>query len=219
MRKIFKFSLIVIIIAAIAVSIKYYIVNAYDKESEEIVYEEEVIEEVAEPEIEDSYIELQIEEEDEIVEEKLEIQNQKYITEHQTPSGEKYTIIGSITIPKINLQYDILSSTSVELLKISLNKYWGANPNEVGNMCILGHNWFDARFFGKLHLLEINDVIEITDCYDRTEEYHVYDKFVVEPEDTSCTSQMTNGEKEITLITCYNNGQQRLAVKARAINN
>ena len=219
MRKIFKFSLIIIIIAVIAISVKYYIVNAYDKENEEIVYEEEVINEIEEPEIEDSYIELLLEEEEKIVEEELVVQNQKYITEHQTASGEKYTIIGSIKIPKISIEYDILSSTSVDLLKISVNKYWGANPNEVGNMCILGHNWFDARFFGRLHLLEINDVVEITDCYDRTEQYYVYDKFVVEPEDTSCTSQITNGEKEITLITCYNNGQQRLVVKARDVNN
>ena len=144
------------------------------------------------------------------------VKDEKYLKEYRTSSGEKYTIIGSLKIPKINIEYDILSSTSVELLKISLNKYWGTELNEVGNMCIIGHNYLDSRFFGKLHKLKEGDSIEITDSYNRTEKYFVYDMFVVDPSDTRCTSQLTNGEKEITLITCYNNGAERLIVKARA---
>ena len=148
--------------------------------------------------------------------EELVVTDEKYLKEHETKNGEKYTIIGSLKIEKIGVEYDILSATSAELLKISVNKYWGANPNEVGNMCILGHNWFDSRFFGRLHTLQEGDAIEITDSYNRSEKYYVYDMYVIEPDDTDCTSQLTNGKKEITLITCYNNGTQRLVVKARA---
>ena len=46
--------------------------------------------------------------------------------------------------------------------------------------------------------------------------YTVYDIYVVEPTDLSCTSQRTNGNTEITLITCENGGQQRIVVKASA---
>ena len=144
------------------------------------------------------------------------VKEEKYLREYRTANGEKYTIIGSLKIPKINIEYNILSSTSVELLKVSLNKYWGAEPNEVGNMCIVGHNYLDSRFFGKLHTLNKGDVIEVTDSYNRIEKYYVYDMFIADPYDTRCTSQITNGEKEITLITCYNKGTQRLVVKARA---
>lgn len=144
------------------------------------------------------------------------VKEEKYLKEYSTASGEKYTIIGSLKIPKINIEYNILSSTSVELLKVSLNKYWGAEPNEVGNMCIVGHNYLDSRFFGRLHTLNKGDVIEVTDSYNRTEKYYVYDMFIADPYDTRCTSQITNGEKDITLITCYNKGTQRLVVKARA---
>lgn len=144
------------------------------------------------------------------------VKEEKYLKEYRTANGEKYTIIGSLKIPKINIEYNILSSTSVELLKVSLNKYWGAEPNEVGNMCIVGHNYLDSRFFGKLHTLNKGDVIEVTDSYNRIEKYYVYDMFIADPYDTRCTSQITNGEKEITLITCYNKGTQRLVVKARA---
>ena len=45
--------------------------------------------------------------------------------------------------------------------------------------------------------------------------YSVYDKFEVDPTDTSCTSQHTNGQKEITLITCTNDSKRRVIVKAR----
>lgn len=144
------------------------------------------------------------------------VKEEKYLKEYRTANGEKYTIIGSLKIPKINIEYNILSSTSVKLLKVSLNKYWGAEPNEVGNMCIVGHNYLDSRFFGKLHTLNKGDVIEVTDSYNRIEKYYVYDMFIADPYDTRCTSQITNGEKEITLITCYNKGTQRLVVKARA---
>ena len=48
-------------------------------------------------------------------------------------------------------------------------------------------------------------------------EYEVYDKYVVYPEDVACTSQITNGLKEITLITCTNAGKERLIVKCREV--
>ena len=51
----------------------------------------------------------------------------------------------------------------------------------------------------------------------RTIEYKVYNKYVVEPTDTSCTSQLTNGRKELTLITCTNYGTQRLVVKCTEV--
>ena len=142
--------------------------------------------------------------------------DEKYTREYKTSNGEPYTIIGELKIDKINIEYDILSSTSTELLKVSLNKYWGAEPNEVGNMCVVGHNYLDTRFFGNLHKLAIGDKIEITDSYGGKLQYEVYDMYVTDPYDTSCTSQLTNGKKEITLITCYNNATQRLIVKAVA---
>ena len=165
--------------------------------------------------IENEVLVVALDKEEEVVKEK----DSKYTKVHKTSNGEKYTVIGVLQIPKINIKYDILSSTSVALLKVSLNRYWGAQPNEVGNMCVVGHNYLDSRFFGKLHKLNENDVIKITDSSGKTLNYYVYDKYVIDPYDTSCTSQLTNGETEITLITCYNKGTQRLVVKARAEKN
>ena len=111
----------------------------------------------------------------------------------------------------------LLSDTSDELLKISLNKLWGPKPNEVGNYVIIGHNYKSGKMFGKLKSIKIGDIVKLEDLNKKTVSYEVYDKTVIEPEDVSCTSQRTNGKKEITLITCENSGKQRLAVKAREI--
>lgn len=131
--------------------------------------------------------------------------------------GTKYYTIGTINIPKINVNYPILSETTTELLKISPCKFWGADPNQEGNFCIVGHNYRNSKFFSKVPTLENGDIIEITDLSGTTLQYAVYDKYIVEPDDTSCTSQLTNGRTEITIITCTDSGKQRVVVKAREI--
>ena len=136
-------------------------------------------------------------------------------------NGKTYDMIGSLEIPSLDIKYPILSTTSEELLKVSLTKYWGGNPNEVGNLCILGHNFKDSKFFGNLLNIEENAIIKVTDIDGNTLDYKVYETSIVEPEDTSCTSQLTDGHTEVTLITCYyENGNsyatKRFVVKARA---
>ena len=54
-----------------------------------------------------------------------------------------YQIESIIKIPKIGINYPVISKTSEELLKISVNKFHGPNPNEVGNYCIVGHNYLN----------------------------------------------------------------------------
>ena len=133
--------------------------------------------------------------------------------------GKKYNTVGTINIPSINVTYPILAETTVELLKISPCKFFGPEPNEVGNYCIAGHNYRNGKMFGRLSELEDGDIVQIEDTTGRTIQYQVYRKYVVEPDDTSCTSQRANGKpltfRELTLITCTNYGTQRLIVKCR----
>lgn len=129
--------------------------------------------------------------------------------------GTVYYTIGVINIPKINVNYPILSTYSDALLKISPCKFHGANPNEVGNLCIAGHNYKNSKFFSKVPTLENGDIVEITDLGGNTIKYSVYDKFIVNPDELECTSQLTNGKKEVTLITCTNDNKQRYIIKAR----
>ena len=131
--------------------------------------------------------------------------------------GTDYYTIATINIPKINVNYPILSETTTELLKISPCKFWGADPNQVGNFCIVGHNYRNSLFFSKVPTLEYGDIIEITDLSGKTVQYSVYNKYIVNPDDTTCTTQLTNGRTEITLITCTNDSKQRYVIKANAI--
>ena len=140
-----------------------------------------------------------------------------------TENGTEYYTDAIINIPSIDVNYPILKETSGtidhidELLKISPCFFWGHEPNEVGNYCIVGHNYRSTKFFSKVLDLENDDIIEITDLTGRTLQYSVYDKFVVGPEDLDCTSQLTNGMKEVTLITCTNDSTKRVIVKAREV--
>lgn len=134
-----------------------------------------------------------------------------------TSSGQEYHTVAIINIPSIGVNYPILNLTTDELLKISPCYFWGPKPNEVGNFCIVGHNYRNTKFFSKVPTLQNGDIIEITDLTGRTLEYSIYDKYVVDPTDVSCTSQRTNGDKEITVITCTNDSSQRVIVKAREV--
>lgn len=145
---------------------------------------------------------------------KLKIDTATYVS----TDGVEYTTEAILKIPSIDLEYVVLSDTSPDLLFVSLNKFFGPDPNEIGNYCIVGHYYESGKMFGNLHKLKNGDIAELTDLSGRTIQYEVYDQKVVEPKDTSCTSQKwtrDNKVRELTLITCTNHGTQRLVVKLR----
>lgn len=131
-------------------------------------------------------------------------------------SNKSSFIIGLIEIKKLKIIYPILSEYSDDLLKIATCRFYGPMPNEVGNMCIAAHNYNDYRFFSRIHLLENGDSINIYDALGNVQEYYVTNKYTIDSYDKSCLNQNTNGEKQITLITCNNVSGKRLVIKASA---
>lgn len=146
------------------------------------------------------------------------IELEKYNVVYTTQNGTEYKVDAILNIPTLEITYPVISTWSDELLKISLNKFWGGEPNSVGNYCIVGHN-YDGKdiFFGKLDRIQNGDIVELEDKTGTVLQYKVYNKFIVDPTDVACTSQLTNGKKEITLITCSDRGKTRLIVKCRSI--
>lgn len=142
----------------------------------------------------------------------------KFNTVYKTDSGKEYKVDSILNIPSLEIKYPVLSESTDELLKISLNKFWGGEPNSVGNYCVVGHN-YDGKdiFFGKLNKIQNGDIVELEDKTGKVLQYKVYNKFIVQPTDVACTSQITNGKREMTLITCSDGGKTRLIVKCRAI--
>lgn len=128
-----------------------------------------------------------------------------------------YNIEGIIEIPSIGLKYPIIDQTNDETMKISVTKFWGSNINEVGNYTIAGHNNLDGTMFGKVKKLQKGDIIKLTNLYGKTVEYKIFDMYVIDPNDVSCTEIVEEGTREVTLITCTNGRKNRLVTKAREI--
>ena len=128
-----------------------------------------------------------------------------------------FNVLGIIEIPKINMNYPILSETTDETMEISITKFWGNNVNEVGNFTMVGHNFFDNTLFGRIDELKINDEIYLTDASGNMLKYGIFDKYIIDPNDTSCVKSVKKDTKEITLITCTEGRSKRLVIKAREI--
>lgn len=215
-KKIYQLIFIVSMICVFLLS-SYYIYGEYDRAvSEE--YSQEILASMEDnttiPE-EDASIAI-IEDNEEIQTETISQPSTNETNSYTTSNGATYKTEAVLNIPKLGINYPILSETSEELLKISLNKFWGPEPNAVGNYCIVGHNYANKKMFGKLSSIKNGDIVELTNSSTgELVKYKVYNKFVVDPSNTDCTSQRTNDKREVTLITCTNYGKQRLVVKAR----
>ena len=133
--------------------------------------------------------------------------------------SDKKNVIGKIEIPKINISYPIIYKTTDEYLKIAPTKLCGSNVNEVGNFCVIAHNYKykNEDFFSNLKELEVGDNLFLTtDTGRKAKMYSVYKKYEVSENDLNCLSQDTGGKIETTLITCTNKKDKRLVVKCTA---
>lgn len=128
-----------------------------------------------------------------------------------------YKVIGIIKIPKIELEYPILETTSIDSLNVSITKFWGNDINEIGNVTLAGHNNLNGVMFGKIKKLNKGDIIELTDIQNITLKYEVFDIKVIDPNDISCILPIEQGRREVTLITCTNGRKNRLIVKAKEV--
>lgn len=143
----------------------------------------------------------------------LYVDNESYLS---TPKDEPSTpfVIGIIKIDKIKLDYPILSEESDEFLKIAPCRFAGPLPNNIGNLCIAGHNYIDNTFFAKISSLELGDEISIYGIDGNLVRYNVFNKTEVNSSDLSCTSQDTSGKRMITLMTCNSIKQTRIIIQA-----
>lgn len=128
-----------------------------------------------------------------------------------------YQVIGTIKIEKINIEYPILTESTEESLKKSICRFGNGKVNEIGNLCLAGHNYLNGVFFGKANKLENGDEISITDLHGNEVIYKVFDKYITDPNDVSILNSVKEGRREITLVTCINGNKDRLIIKASEI--
>ena len=120
-------------------------------------------------------------------------------------------------IPKIKLETFVLDSKEEDAMWICPTKYYGPHVNEIGNYCIAAHNYDKENMFNHIIELEIGDEIFLSDNRNGKCKYKVYDIYKVKPTDTIVLSQSTNGNIDITLITCSDYSSKRIIVKARKV--
>ena len=125
-----------------------------------------------------------------------------------------YKVCAKLNIPIINLETYVLEEYSKQALLTSVTKFYGGEPNKVGNFCIAGHNYGPTNMFQNIKKLKVKDEIFLTDTKGNKFKYLIYDMYTVLPNETRCLSQKTDGKTELTLITCTPDSERRIIVKA-----
>lgn len=128
-----------------------------------------------------------------------------------------YEVLGTISIPKIDVSYPILEKATPQAIKVAVGYLSGVGINKPGNTVIQGHNYRNGRFFSNLGKLVNGDSIYITDQTGLKIEYKVYNKFEAEATDTSFYKRDTGGLREITLSTCTDDGKLRIIILAKEV--
>lgn len=139
--------------------------------------------------------------------------NKNSIKEKIAKEYKGYVVSAKLEIPKIKLDTYVLDEKSEEAMWVCPTKYYGPEPNEVGNYCIAAHNYDKENMFNHIIDLKIGDKIYLTDNENGKIEYRVYDIYKTEPENTMPLMQATE-KTEITLITCSDYSSKRIIVKA-----
>ncbi len=132
-----------------------------------------------------------------------------------------YKVIGTISIPKINIKYPILEECTSATLKLSIVAYYpeptAEAVNKVGNLVLWGHNYKNGEFFSDIGKLTTGDKISIKDMSGTTVQYQVYNVYETTDTDVTYASRDTEGRREISLSTCSNQSGKRTIVWASEV--
>lgn len=149
----------------------------------------------------------------------LNIQTENIISDGNANDTYKgFEKAGVIEIPKINLNYIIVSevdSNSIEVA-IAIQEQVSAGLNKVGNTVLVSHNYKNGTLFSNISNLVKDDKIYITDKTGTKQSYTIYDIYTTGTGDSEYMERDTKGEKEITLVTCANETKSRLVICAKA---
>lgn len=130
--------------------------------------------------------------------------------------GGEYDIIGVLEVPSLELRLPVLATTTDKLLNVSLCKFTGPDIGQAGNLVIAGHNYMNDANFGHLDEVKIGARVEITDRQQQTFSYEVYQLETVFPANVDALSKY-EGTSALTLLTCTDDGRQRLLVRCRSL--
>lgn len=129
---------------------------------------------------------------------------------------EGHAVIARLDIDALDLQLPVLSQTSDAALKVSVCYYIGPAPGGKGNLVITGHNYRSGAHFGKLDRIKTGDTVTVTSADGETFVYEVYKLDHIKPDNAQALN-ITQYPCELTLLTCEANGNGRLLVRCRLV--
>ena len=130
------------------------------------------------------------------------------------PTGQ--TSIGTIEIPKTNVNLPILQNVTVSGMEVATCfLYSTGSLNNKGTTIIVGHNYRNGRLFSNNNQLQIGDIIYITTSDGNRHCYTIYDKFITTPDDLNYVNLNTTNQAEIALSCCTNDEQGRIVILAK----
>lgn len=131
-------------------------------------------------------------------------------------NGYKYTVLGKLSIKKINFYQAILKENNYGSYNTSVVKMSGPDLNTPGNVAIGGHNYMQSSFFIRINRLVKNDEVVVTDLSGKSVKYYVYEYGVTSDMDATYLKQPDDDSMIVTLVTCTISGKERYYVKAKA---
>ena len=147
-----------------------------------------------------------------------EIQNQEELTTTELYNRD---IIGTLSIPAIDISYPIYDGASDEHLALGLARVEGTSYPVGGintNSVISGHNGLTSRsYFSKLPNLVKGDLVYVQNRMEVIA-YEVYATAIIEPDEVSALA-IVPGQDTLTLLTCTGAplGTHRYLVYARRV--
>ena len=136
-------------------------------------------------------------------------------SENRVVTYKGFTVMGTIEIPAIDLEYPILERATKTSLEASVGILTGPGLNQVGNTVIVGHNYRNGTFFSRNKELKNDDVIYITDTSGNRVKYIIYNIYNTSADDADYITRDTAGQREISLSTCTDDSRYRLIIWAR----
>ncbi|MBQ6042265.1 MAG: class D sortase [Oscillospiraceae bacterium] len=116
-----------------------------------------------------------------------------------------------VEIADLNIKAPVLEGTDQQTIAKAVGHFTGTGDFGSGNYCIAGHSsTIYKEYFNKLKDIENGMTITLYDTQKKHYDYTVSDSFVVEPDETWVLDD--TGDNRITLITCTDDGTQRLVV-------
>ena len=127
------------------------------------------------------------------------------------------TYSNAIKIPKINVVAYVSDGVSREDLAYGFGRYTdSAELGAKGNAVVAGHssNIYNCLLNGLESSIEYMDKIVVWDKSGKKYNYYVLGTDVVEPDDFSIFDFNHNGDRQLTLFTCTDEGRKRFVVYA-----